>query len=117
MDHQRSKDEGPSISEYHMDYAFPGDENGRKITMLVAVERNSKMKKAIIVPQKGSTGRFAARKILDLMGECGDKDSPVVIRTDQEPAIKLLVDDISVNRTGAKTIIEEAPVGSKGSNG
>lgn len=39
------------------------------------------------------------------------------MKTDQEPAIKLLVDDICANRTGARAIAEMPPKGSKGSNG
>ena len=39
------------------------------------------------------------------------------MKTDQEPAIKFLVDDVCVNRTGARTIKECARQGSKGSNG
>ena len=32
------------------------------------------MKKAVVVPSKGSTGRYAARMVIDLIEECGDKD-------------------------------------------
>ena len=118
MDHtRRDPDEQDGVSEYHLDYCFPGDEHGNKLTVLVAIEKHTKMKKAMVVPMKGSTGHFAARKVLDLIRECGDKDSTVIVKTDQEPAIKFLVDDVCMNRTGAKTIVEEAPVRSKGSNG
>ena len=118
MPHEREKaDEEQTLPEYHMDYAFPGDEEGNKLTTLVIIERHSKMKKAVVVPSKGSTGRFAARKVLDLIQECGDKNSTVIVKSDQEPAIKFLVDDVCMSRTGAKTIVEMSPVGSKGSNG
>ena len=118
MNHEQKKaDEDQGIPEYHMDYCFPGDENGQRMTILVVVERHTKMKKAVVVPSKGSTGRYAARKVLDLINECGDKDRPVILKTDQEPAIKFLVDDVCMTRTGAKTIVEQVPVRSKGSNG
>ena len=118
MAHERQKrSDEPNIPDYHMDYTFPGDEAGQKLTVLVVIEKNSKMKKAIVVPTKGSTGKFAAQKVLDLIRECGDKDSTVVLRTDQEPAIRFLVDDVCMARTGAKTMVEVTPVGSKGSNG
>ena len=55
--------------------------------------------------------------IVELMNECGDRDRDIILKTDQEPAIKFLVDDICVHRTGARTIKESAPKGSKGSNG
>ena len=98
-----------------MDYCFPGDEFDR-LTVLVVIERYTKMKKAVIVPSKGSTGSYAARMVIELINECGDQDQDVILKTDQEPAIKFLVDDVCVNRTGARTIKECAPQGSKGSN-
>ena len=85
--------------------------------MLVVIEKYSKMKKAVVVPSKGSTGSYAARMVLELMEECGDNDREVIVKTDQEASIKFLVDDVCMNRTGARTIKELAPKGSKGSNG
>ena len=104
------------IPEYHMVYCFPGDEFDR-LTVLVVTERYTKVRKAVVVPSKGSTGSYAARMVIELINECGDKDQDVILKTDQEAAIKLLVDDVCVNRTGARTIKECAPQGSKGSNG
>ena len=85
--------------------------------MLVVIERYAKMKKAVVVPNKGLTGSYAARMVIELINECGDKDQDVILRTDQEAAIKFLVDDVCVNRTRARTIKECAPQGSKVSNG
>ena len=62
------------IPEYHLDYCFPGDEEGERLTVLVGVERYSRMKKAVVVPSKGSTGWYAAKMIMELMRECGDTD-------------------------------------------
>ncbi len=53
---------------------------------------------------------------MDLIRECGDKDSAVILKTDQEPAIKFLACDVLMARTWAKTLVEMAPVGSTGSN-
>jgi hypothetical protein len=115
MEHRRRKEtEEPCMPEYHLDYCFPGDEDGQKLTVLVAIERHSKMKKSVVVPSKGSTGRYAARMVLELVEECGDKDRPITVKTDQEPAIKFLVDDICTARAGARTIKEEAPKRSTG---
>ena len=55
--------------------------------------------------------------VIELINECGDKDQDVILKTDQEPAVKFLVDDVCVDRTGARTIKECALQGSKGSNG
>ena len=117
MDHRSKRGtEEESLPEYHMDCCFPGDDGGQKLTILV-VERHSKMKKAVVVPSKGSTGRYAVRMVVDLIEEWGDKDRTVNVKSDQEPAIKFLVDDVCMARTGARTIVEQAPKGSKGSNG
>ena len=117
MNHMKSEKEERGIDEFHMDYCFPGDEFGFKLTILVVVERYSGMKASIVVPTKGSDGSFAARQAIELMNECGNKDVDIILKTDQEPAIKYLVDDIMKNRTGAKTIPEESPKKSSGSNG
>ena len=118
MDHRSKRAaEEESLPEYHMGYCFPGDEGGQKLTILVVVERHSKMKKAVVVPSKGSTGRYAARMVIDLIEEYGDKDRAIIVKSDQEPAVQFLVDDVCMSRTGAKTIVEQAPKGSKGSNG
>ena len=88
MEHRKKDDEDQAgIPEYTMDYCFPGDEHGERLTVLVVVEKYTKMKKAIVVPNKGSTGTYAAKVVLDLMRECGDKDREVIVKTDQEPAL------------------------------
>ena len=74
------------------------------------------MKKAVVVPSKRSIGMYAAQMVLELISECGDKDRDVIVKTDQEPAIKFFVDDVCMARTGARTIRELAPKNSKGSN-
>ena len=55
--------------------------------------------------------------VIELINECGDRDQDIILKSDQELAIRFFVDDVCVNRTGARTIKEEAPKGSKGSNG
>ena len=72
---------------------------------------------AQVVPTKGSTGMFAARRVVEFMEECGDRHADVIVKTDQEQAIKFLVKDIMQQWTGAKTIVEMSPVGSSKSNG
>ena len=70
------------------------------------------------MPKKGSTGSFAARRPIALIDKCGNRDADSILtKTDQEPAVKFLVDDIMKNRTGAKTILEESRKKSSGSNG
>ena len=43
---------------------------------------------------KGSKGRYAARELLDWIGESGDKDRTVILLTDQEPVVKFFVEDV-----------------------
>ena len=117
MSHKRREVEESTVPEYHLDYCFPGDEDGNKLTVLAVVERHSMMKRAVVVPANGSTGRYAAKMVMELLEECGDRDRDIILKSDQEPAIKFLVDDICTARTGARTIKEMAPKGSKGSNG
>ena len=86
--HRRSPHSERGVDEFHLDYCFPGDEFGFKLTVLVGVERYSGMKMATVVPTKGATGAFAARKVIELVNECGDRDAYVIVKSDQEPAIK-----------------------------
>ena len=91
-DHQRKGDqEGLGILECHTDYCFPGDVFDR-LLVLVVIEMYTKMEKAVVVPSKGSTGRM----VIEFINECGDKDHDVILKTDQEAAIKFLVDEVCV---------------------
>ena len=108
------------MNEFSFDYCFPGDEFGFKLTVLVGRERTSGMTMATVVPMKGLTGKFAVDKVFEFMDECGCRSGDVIVKTDQEPAIEYLVKDIVEARgdeKGSRTIAEESPVRSKGSNG
>ena len=57
---------------------------------------------------------------MEFISECGDLKGDILIKTDQEAAIKYLAKDIVLergNEPGCRTIVEESPVGSSGSNG
>ena len=49
----------------------------QKLKILVVVEWHWRMKKAVVVPWKGSTGRYAARAVIDLIEDCGDHDRAI----------------------------------------
>ena len=120
LDHRKAVDEERRLGEYSFDYAFPGQEFGYKLTVLVEKERKSGMLMATTVPMKETTGRFSAEKVMDFIAECGDGGGDIIIKSDQEASIRALVKDIVEERgdeSGKRTIIEEAPKGSKGSNG
>ena len=120
MDHRRVGDKQRGLPEFSFDYCFPGNELGYKLTVLVGTERGTGMKMATVLPAKGSSGKFAADKVLEFLAECGHQAGDIIIKTDQENAINFLVKDIVLERgdeRGCRTIVEESPVASSGSNG
>jgi len=118
LDHQKKTDINPlGYSEYSFDYGFPGDEFGFKLTVLGGKERRTGMRFATAVPTKGASGRFSSDKALQFMEEIGDKTSKVIVKTDQEPSIKYLINDIVEGRPQGQTLVELSPVKSSGSNG
>ena len=117
MPHYRDKGGTRVLPEYSWDYCFPGDEFGHKWTVLVGRERETKAIMATTIPNKGGIGRFATDKCCGFMEENGDKVNKVIVKTDQEPSIAYLIKDLVGRREEGQTIIEEAPVESKGSNG
>ena len=117
MGKARAVDEERGLSEYSFDYCFPGDEFGFKLTILVGRERVRGMCMATVVPTKGTFGLFEVQKIKEFMMQCGDDATDVVVKTDQEPAIKMLMEQLVKERAEGRTHVEESPVGSSGSNG
>lgn len=69
------------------------------------------------MPTTGSSGQFALDKILEAIDEVGEAKQTIIIKTDQEPSIKALMEDVVAEREEGRTIVEESPVGSSGSNG
>ena len=117
LDHRKAVHGEKGISEYAFDYCFPGDELGFKLAVLVGREKITGMFFAATVPTKGSSGRFAIDEVVDYMGELGDRTGRVIVKTDQEPAIKTFARDLVDAREEERTIVEESPVKSSGSNG
>ena len=117
LDHRKALEEDRRIGEFSFDYCFPGDEMGAKITVLVGRERVTGMTMATVVPVKGTSGQFAAMKVLEFVKECGAAETEFILKTDQEPAIDALMADVVKTRGAAITVLEKSPVGSSGSNG
>ena len=117
MDHRKDAGKERGMSEYSFDYCFPGDELGFKVTVLAGRERATGMYSATTVPMKGSTGQFAIDKIMETIDEVGDTGQTIIMKTDQEPSVVNLVEDVVKAREEGRTIVEESPVGSSGSNG
>eukprot|EP00973_Karenia_brevis_P056090 7800668-Karenia_brevis.AAC.1 len=72
---------------------------------------------ATTVPQKGGRGMFAIDNCLDFIHENGDAKVDILVISETEEAMNLLVRSIQEERNESKTVVEEAPKGSKGSNG
>jgi len=128
--HFRSERDADAVGEMHIDYCFPrgAGEKGRDIrekaaeatgnmTVMVLRERDTRMIMVSVVPRKGATGEFAANRAAAFCRELGYGGIPMIMKSDQEPALKALVDDIARKRSPAKTILENSPVGSSQSNG
>ena len=118
MDCRRSEGAEGGLPEFHLDYCFLGDAMGFKLSILVGVERDTGAKVSIVAPAKGITGKYASSEAVYFLNEQGCSMTDIVIKSDQENAIKyVVVDDVCVARTGAKTIKTNSPAGVKGSNG
>jgi hypothetical protein len=105
----------------HFDYCFLGQENeaGKTLPVLVMKERNTGMTMAVAVPTK-STGTYIAKRAMAFMKEIGCEYRDLVVKSDQEPAIKALVTAAGRLRAaggGGKYIEENSPVGASQSNG
>ena len=75
------------------------------------------MRFATAVPTKGASGKFATDRVLDFIQEVGDSENKIIIKSDQEPIIQGLIKDIVGERAEGRTVLEESPVKSSGSNG
>lgn len=99
-----------------MDYCFLGTEGETTETVLVLRERPHRMTMSTIVPMKGASVEWCARRVLAFIKEIGLEGSDIVLKSDQEPAIVSLMAEIAARRK-AKTIQEHSPVASSQSNG
>eukprot|EP00973_Karenia_brevis_P044132 6115359-Karenia_brevis.AAC.1 len=72
---------------------------------------------ATAVPQKGGRGMFAIDECLDFTHEDGDAKVDILVKSDPEEAMKLLIRSIQEERSESKTVVEEAPKKVTGSSG
>eukprot|EP00973_Karenia_brevis_P014908 2035468-Karenia_brevis.AAC.1 len=64
---------------------------------------------ATTVPQTGGRGMFAVDRCLDFIDENGNSKVDILIKSDAEEAMKMLVWSIQEERSEGKTVVEEAP--------
>ena len=131
------------LPELHLDYCFMSTEGKPLATILVAKEKSTKMVMATMVPMKGGSIEFPARRVLTFLREIGLESSDIVLKSDQENAITDLLNNIANRRSASsklegaegemaapqsrggpasageagRNIREASPVGSSGSNG
>jgi len=119
MPHQRQAAHKEMLHEFSLDYCFPGDTGGvAPLTVLVTRERITRMVQGIVVPRKGAHTP-TAQKVVGFVKELGCENVDVVVKSDQEPAIRAMVREICRLRsaTGVRTIPESSPAYSSASNG
>ena len=117
--HFKSKEQ-PEQLEVHMDFCFPGEEtSNKKLTILVVRERKTRMTMSSVAPSK-SSGEFLAKRVLAFMREIGADKGDITVKTDQEPAMKAIVNEVARHRAeggGGRMIQEHSPVGDSKGNG
>ena len=85
--------------------------------VVVAKDYSSKSVMASVVPVKGASNEFPAKRINAFIREIGLEGQDLVLRSDQEPALQDLLAEVGRRRVPAKTFDEVSPVGSSASNG
>ena len=106
----------PGLPEVHFDYVFPRSDDQAGLALLVMRERGTNMLYATAVARKGATGEYAERRILRFLKEIGLEGADLILKTDQEAAVKTVAEGVARKRPRARTILEESPVKSHGSN-
>ena len=110
----------PEVAEIHMDFMFMGEEKPDKtLAMLVARERQTKAVMSCVAPRK-SSGKWLSKRVMAFMREVGCEVEQVTMKTDNEPALVAVVDEIGrlrAARGGRGMTVEHSPVHSSSSNG
>ena len=92
---------------------------GNTVTVLVARERVARITLATAVPSK-SASSFISKRLVAFMREVGILHGDLSVKSDQEPAVKAILDEAGRARSaegGGKYLMEQSPVGSSASNG
>ena len=116
MEHRKGQHE-KIVKELHVDYCFMGCK-GETATrcIVVAKDFHSKSVMSSVVPLKGASHEYPARRIIAFIKELGLEAHDLVLRSDQEPALQDLLNLIGRKRIPAKTFQKLSPVGSSASN-
>lgn len=86
------------LMEVHFDYCIMST-HCPLATILVARGKPTKMTLATVVPMKGASVEHPVRRTLTFLKEIGLERADVVFKSDQEPALKDLLNTIAARRT------------------
>ena len=79
LGHRKAVEEDRKISEFIFVYCFPEEEKGARITVVVGGrERITGKAMAPVVPVKGTSGQFAAMKVLEFVKKCGAAETEIM---------------------------------------
>ena len=104
-------------AEVHMDFMFIGDEGSDK-TLAMLMARYG-MTLSTVAPRK-SSGEWLEKRVMAFMWEAGCEVEAVVMKTDDEPALVKVLEEIGRLRAakgGRGLVVENSPVYSSKSNG
>ena len=111
-------DELPEQVEVRLGFCFMGDEGqDKKLTILAARERQTRMTMSTVAPTKGDN-EFLARRVQAFLREIGADKGDITVKSDQEPAMVAVLSEVARHRAaegGGRTVVEQSAVGdSKG---
>ena len=99
---QKKREDG--LMEVHFDCCFMSAHDSPLATILVAREKSTRMTLATVAPMKGASVEYPVRRMLTFLEEIGLEGADVVFRSDQEPALKDLLNTIAARRTATSKI-------------
>ena len=108
MDHRSDPLKERSVLEYSFDFAFPGDEFGHKTAVLVGGEDEWTCLGGGGDSCEGLSRAVHVGQGFGLLAEAGDMEGRIIIKSDQEPAVKRLVKDLVEARAEGKSVVEES---------
>lgn len=117
----RARQGEQGLQENHFYYMFFGDraDAGGARICIVATKDGTMLVLATMLPSE-SRDRFASDHVMVILSETGRLHVDVVVRSDQEAAIKHSVEEVGERRAsdgGGKWIVEHSPVMSSASHG
>ena len=103
--HFQQEQRSDGLPEVHFDYCFMCTHGSQMCTILVAKEKSSKMTLATVVPLKGTSLEYPIVRTLTFLKEIGLEGADVVSKSDQENAIKDLLNKVAARRSvGSETM-------------